>query len=228
MFPRRHATDVQGTPACGQERAGFHSVLSSDQESLPNSVSEGFVPKIKGAVLLDSVKSIKARGGDAELSRIVASLNGNARAIFEGPIYPWEWYPLDAFTDFLEADIRETAGGNPEALIARSEKVIETQLRGIYRVFVKLGSPGYVVKRIASVHQTYFEGTEIIPEVDDAASGATVKYIGFKGRHRILEYAIIGFYRKALEISGAKQIAVRFSVPISDDAPYSELIITWA
>jgi hypothetical protein len=185
------------------------------------------VPKIKGAVLLDSIKSIKARGGDTELARITGKLEGNAKAVFEGPIYPWGWYPLDAFTDFLEADIRETANGNPEALIARSEKVIEAQLRGIYRVFVKLGSPGYVVKRIASVHQTYFDGTQVIADVEDN-SRATIKYVGFRGRHRILEYAIIGFYRKALEISGAKQAAVRFSVPISDETPYSELTITWA
>lgn len=182
-------------------------------------------PKIKGAVLLDSLKSIRARGGDAELARIVSHLEGEDRKVFETPIYPWEWYSLDAFANFLEADIRETAGGNAEVLVGRSEKVIESQLRGIYRIFVKLGSPGYVVKRIASVHQTYFDNSKVIAEVEGGS--ATIQYIGFKARHRILEYTIIGFYRKALEISGAKKVDVRFSVPMSDDKDYSELIITW-
>jgi len=184
------------------------------------------VAKIKGAVVLDSLKSIKERGGEQELSRIVARLEGEAKKIFEGPIYPWDWLELDHFTEFLEADVCETAGGNPEVLVGRSEKVIESQLRGIYRIFIKLGSPGYVIKRIASVHQTYFEGVAIIADVDDD-SRATIKYIGFKKRHRILEYTIIGFHRKALEISGAKQIAVHFNVPMSDDNPYSEITITW-
>jgi hypothetical protein len=39
-------------------------------------------------------------------------------------------------------------------LIGRSEKVIEGQLHGIYRVFVKLGSPEFVIKRISAVHST--------------------------------------------------------------------------
>jgi hypothetical protein len=105
--------------------------------------------------------------------------------------------------------------------------VIESQLRGIYRIFVKLGSPGSVVKRIASVHQTYFDGSQIIADMD-GDSRATIKYIGFKVRHRILEYTIIGFYRKALEISGAKKVDVHFSVPMSDDKDYSEVTVTWA
>jgi hypothetical protein len=184
------------------------------------------VAKIKGAVVLDSLKAIKARGGEQELARIVDRLEGEAKTIFHGPIYPWEWYSLDAFADFLGADVQETANGNPEVLIGRAEKVIESQLRGVYRIFIKLGSPGYVVKRISSVHQTYFQGIEIIADVEES-NRATIKYVGFKKRHQILGYTIIGFHRKALAISGAKQFAVNFSVPI-DDTPFSEVTITWA
>jgi len=43
-----------------------------------------------------------------------------------------------------------------------------------------------------------------------------------------MQYTIIGFFRKALELSGAKQVAVNFKVPMSDDAAYSEVAITWA
>jgi hypothetical protein len=40
-------------------------------------------------------------------------------------------------------------------------------------------------------------------------------------------FAIIGFFRKALEISGAKDVAVRFTVPIDQGAEFAELSITW-
>jgi len=52
--------------------------------------------------------------------------------------------------------------------------------------------------------------------------------MGFQSQHEIVGYAIIGFYRKALEISGAKQVAVNFTVPISAGGEYAELKITWA
>ena len=180
---------------------------------------------IKGTVLLDSISAIKSRAGEAELARIVNQLSPAARVSFEKPIQLSNWYPLDIFVEFLEVDIRETAGGNRETLTARSEKVIEAQLRGIYKIFIKLGSPGFVITRIAAVHATYFKDVQIIPEVQDRS--ATIKYIGFEKHHDIMEYAILGFFRKALEISGAEHVSLKFSVPISQGSAFSELTITW-
>lgn len=183
--------------------------------------------EIKGTALIDSIKAIKARAGEEEFARIVKQLNGEAKSIFEGRVSPSSWYSLDAFVDFLEVDLRETAGGAREVLIARSEKVIEAQLKGIYKVFIRLGSPSFVIKRIAAVHATYFHGIEIAPQLKDS-NEAVIRYVGFQSRHEVMGYAIIGFFRKALEISGAKDVKVGFSVPISADQGYAELTITWA
>jgi len=85
----------------------------------------------------------------------------------------------------------------------------------------------FVVKRIAAVHATYYHGIEILPEAHDS-NEAIIRYIGLKKRHEIMGYGIIGFFRKALEISGAKNVSVKFTVPISDDKEYAELTITWS
>lgn len=181
--------------------------------------------EIKGTVLLDTIAAIKARAGESELAKIFDQLRGEAKDVFERPIHPSSWYSLDAFVNFLDVDIRETANGDREVLTKRSEKVIESQLRGIYKIFVKLGSPGFVITRIAAVHATYFKGIQIIREIGNHR--ATIKYIGFQKHHDILQYTIIGFFRKALELSGAKQVVLNFSLPIAQGAAYSELTITW-
>jgi hypothetical protein len=100
-------------------------------------------------------------------------------------------------------------------------------LHGIYKIFVRLGSPEFVIRRIAAVHSTYFEGVEIIPEMKGANSAA-IQYVGFAPQHRIIGFVIIGFFRKALEISGAKQIDVHFRVPIEAGEKYCELVLKWA
>jgi hypothetical protein len=187
--------------------------------------SGGALAEIKGTVLLDTLAAIKARAGEEEVAKIMQHLSDETKAVFEKTIYVSAWYPLDAFVDFLEADIRETAGGNFEVLTRRSEKVTEGQLRGVYKIFVKLGSPGFVITRIAAVHATYFKGIQIIPEVEKHS--AVIKYVGFQKNHSILEFTILGFFRKALEISGAKQVSLKFTVPISAGGSYSELSITW-
>lgn len=185
------------------------------------------MPQISGSVLLDTIKAVKARSGDQELAKILAHLDGEAKLIFNSPIELWKWYPVDAFVGFLETDIRETAGGDRRVLIERSKKVVEAQLRGVYGVVVKLGSAKFVINRIATIHASYFRGVQIIPEIEDGPR-ATIKYIGFEKHHDIMEYIVIGFFLKALEVCGARDISVVFTVPISEGAAFSEVTIAWA
>jgi hypothetical protein len=181
---------------------------------------------IKGTAVLDTLEAIKARAGEEELEKIVGHLDEEAKEIFRKPISPSSWYSCDAFARFLEVDIRETAGGNEEELIERAEAVIDKQLTGIYKMFVKVGSPEFVIRRIAAVHSTYFDGVQIIPEMKGSKS-ATIQYVGFSRNHRIMGFAIIGFYRKALEISGAKKVDVQFTVPIEAGEKFCELTLRW-
>jgi hypothetical protein len=183
------------------------------------------VTDIKGRVLLDTLATVKERGGEQELSKIVKGLSDTSRKVFESPILFSEWYPLDAFAEFLEVDIRETADGDREVLARRSEKVIESQLRGIYKIFVRLGSPGFVITRISAVHETYFRGVKIVPEVEGHT--ATIRYFGFQKQHNIMEHTIIGFFRKALRMSGANRVDLKFNVAIAQAGPYYEVTITW-
>jgi hypothetical protein len=182
--------------------------------------------QIKGSAIKETIEQIKRRSGEAAFQKILGLLDDDARKIFESEIFSSTWYPLDFFTRFLEIEIRVLAEGNEEMVTRGAEAVIERQLRGIYKAFVKLGSPEFVIKRIAAVHATYFQGVPI--EVQMQAHGrALVKYTGFEKQHRIMGFAIVGFFKKALEISGAKDVAISFSTPIEEGKGYSELSIAW-
>lgn len=183
------------------------------------------VADIKGRVLLDTLAAVRERSGEQELAKIIKSLSNESRKVFESSILFSEWYPLDAFTEFLEVNIRETANGDREVLAKRSEKVVESQLRGVYKIFVRLGSPKFVISRISAVHETYFRGVKIIMEFE--RHSATVRYVGFQKEHNIMEQVVIGFFRKALAMSGANRVELKFTVPIAQAGPYSELAISW-
>ena len=182
------------------------------------------MPDVKGRALLDTLAAIKARD-EAGLARIVESLSEKSRKVFESPILFSDYYPLDAFAEFLDADVRETANGNYDELTRRSGKVVELQLRGVYRIFVRLGSPKFVITRISAVHQAYFRGVKIVPQIE--GHRATIRYFGFQKQHIVMEHVIVGFFRKALEISGATRIELKFTVPIAQAGPYAELTISW-
>ena len=183
--------------------------------------------QIKGSAIKETIEQIKLRAGEAAFQTILGLLDDETRKICEGDIFSSTWYPLDLFTRFLEIEIKVLANGNEEMVTKGSEAVIERQLRGIYKAFVKFGSPEFVIKRIAAVHATYFQGVPIDVQLH-GNSRALVKYTGFEKQHRIMGFAIIGFFKKALEISGAKDVVIQFTVPIEEGKGYSELSIAWS
>jgi alkanesulfonate monooxygenase SsuD/methylene tetrahydromethanopterin reductase-like flavin-dependent oxidoreductase (luciferase family) len=181
---------------------------------------------IKGTAILETINLIKSRAGEDALQKILALLDEDARALFKSQIFASTWYPLDPFARFLEVEIRVLADGKEEVVTRGAELATERQLRGIYKAFVKLGSPEFVIKRIAAVHATYFEGVPI--EVKIVGHGqAVVTYTGFEKQHRLMGFVIIGFFKKALEVSGAKNVAVRFNIPIEAGKGYADLSISW-
>jgi len=100
--------------------------------------------EIKGTALNDTIKGIKERYGDQTYKNIVDQLKGETRTLFErSHILPSSWYSLDAFVEFLEMYLKVAVQGNEQELIKRSEVLIKRQLSGIYKWFVKLGSPEF-------------------------------------------------------------------------------------
>ena len=184
--------------------------------------------KIKGTVLNDAVKAVKAQLGDQVYDAIVDLLEGETRALFERAfILSSNWYSLDAFVQFLEMDLKVTAQGNEQVLIKWSEASTERQLRGVYHMFAESESPELVIQRIAGVHQTYFQGVGIEASLLSAGK-AILKYTGFAKRHRLIGLTIIGFFRKALEMAGAKAVKAEYTTLIEDDKGYCELVLSWS
>jgi hypothetical protein len=182
--------------------------------------------QIKGTTVRDAIEGIRGRLGQERFDRLMSLLDEPSREMYRERIIATQWYPLDAFTNLLETDVREHDGGDPSKLVKRSEIVFEKQLTGIYRMFIRLGSPESLVKRIAAAHETYFRGSHV-DVVACERGAALIRYRGFEARHWILDYPIVGFYRKGLQLSGAKDPEVTMAVPLKLGKGYSALTLRW-
>ncbi len=184
--------------------------------------------QIKGVVVSDAIKAVKSRFGEQVYGSIVGQLKGETRELFERPnIIPSDWYSLDAFVEFLEMDVKVTAQGHEEELIKRAEVLVEQHLRGIYKLFIRFGSPEFVLNRLAVVHRTYFQGVDVEAAVRGPGRGI-VKYKGFAKHHRLIGMSIIGYFRKAFEISGARDVKAGFTTSIEEGKGYCELALAWS
>jgi hypothetical protein len=183
--------------------------------------------QIKGSAIKETIDQIKTRAGEDAFRRILGLLDQESQNVLRGEIFSSSWYSLDVFTRFLEVEIRVLANGNEEMITRGAEAVNERQLRGIYKAFVKVGSPEFVIERLAAVHTTFFQGVSV--NVESLGRGKVlIRYTGFETQHRLIGFAIIGFFNKALELSGTKDVAIHFVTPIQDGKEYSELSIAWS
>ena len=182
--------------------------------------------EVKGSVIVDTIDAIKGKFGDEVYNRILNNLNENDRKIFGNLVLDLGWYNLDGFVRLLEQDVSVTLNGDEKLLIARSEALFEKQLKGIYRFFIKLGSAEFVIKNLSLVHKTYFRGVSIDVKME-SSNRAAVRYTGFEKQHRIIGFSIIGFFKKALEMSGAKDVNPHYTTPIEENKGYCDLVITW-
>ncbi len=181
--------------------------------------------EIKGSVVLESITGIQRRG-EQSYAEVVARLDDETKQMIQSTISGSSWYPLHLFLRFLAAELEVSANGNEQVLVTRSEKTIERQLRGVYKVFVKAGSPEFLMKRIAAVHATYFNGVDIDFKLLGPGN-AVIRYTGFEPQHRLIGFTMVGFFRKALELSGATDRNVRFTTPVDAGKGYAELAVSW-
>jgi hypothetical protein len=182
-------------------------------------------PLVKGTVLLDALAVLHERLGVEAYLRLLTALDPAARQVLAGGALPGEWYSLEVLTGLMRTSMELNEAGEGQVM-ADAEELVTRHLRGVYAFFVRLGSPEWLIKRIAALHARYFRNLKISPTFE-GAQRARIRYEGLAPKHRILALGIVGFYRKALELSGARSREVRITVPIEAGTDCLELALSW-
>lgn len=89
----------------------------------------------------------------------------------------------------------------------------EIGLKGVYKVFLLVASPQYLMKRATRTMETFYQPSEIA--VTEQNGIYTVSIKKFKGITEALEYRIAGWIAKALELCKCKNIQYKLNSQIS-------------
>src|SRR4051812_3154699 len=113
--------------------------------------------EVKGTAVSVVPDFVEARHGASGVARWVGALRQKGRPIFASPGYSNPWYPLDAaFTEPAARVCDLFYGGSRHGAVRIGEFSADRALRGIYKFFVKLGSPEWLLTRASSVFSTYY------------------------------------------------------------------------
>ncbi len=180
--------------------------------------------EIKGVGLRGLLKYIKLNYPPG-VEPIIEKLPEAEKKVFDSPILTSNWYPYAAFGEVLKIMDREMGSGDMRACRKYGESAGGLDLSSIFKVFLKVGSPQFIIKRSDWFWKQYFRpgGMEIAETTDTMVKIRIVNFPIIKHHCVVME----GWMEKSLEMSGAKTPKVRELQCISEGAPYCEFICEW-
>jgi len=182
--------------------------------------------EIKGTAVKSIYEFVQKKFPD-RLKEWIDELPEASRKIMEEAIFATQWYPLDE------------AGGIPTKKLGLlfyddikkgawecGRFSAEMALTGVYKVFIKLATPSYIIDRATKIFSTYYRPTEL-SVVDKGKNSVKLHIQKFPSPDRVIEYRIAGWMERALEINNCKNINMKIPQSLTLGHPVTEINITW-
>lgn len=102
----------------------------------------------------------------------------------------------------------------------------ERAFHGVFKMFLLIISPRFIVKRIPRLFGTFYkpdeaEATMVTP------NKVVMRVLNMKSRSAIIEYRIAGWLERAFELSGCEKVKVEVIKSFAKGENYTEYEISW-
>lgn len=182
---------------------------------------------IKGTAVQSIPDFIKKNHSDRYADWLMA-LPPNSQKIFKGMIITSGWFPI---REALTIPLKTTAFffyNNDYEKTARTmgRFSADEALTGVYKFFIKIGSPRFLIDRSTSMMKTYFQPCEI-QVFYGTEKGCNMQITHFPEPDQIIEWNIAGWIERALEISGCKNTKAIVTKSMAKQEQLTEIQISW-
>ena len=158
----------------------------------------------------------------------INTLPEESKKIFTGLVMPTAWYPLkEAFIIPIEK-IGELFYDSAKIAAEKSGRYsAEKSLKGIYKIFVKVASPQYVIKRGSNVFSSYYKPARIKASSTSKKS-AKVTIYNFSKEEEVIISRVAGWIQRAAEITGESNVRTQISQTSENGDPTYFIDVNWS
>lgn len=183
--------------------------------------------EIKGSAVKATPDFVKEKFG-ARYTEWVKSLPEASRVIIEQPIYATTWYSL---TDSVIIPTQKAAdlffeGNSVKAANEIGRYSADIALKGVYKIFVRVSSPNFVLSRASSIFATYYQPADI-KVIDSSEKRAILQFSKFHPNDRLIMNRIAGWIEKTLEITLKSALKVDVENHIEGANLTSKITVMW-
>jgi hypothetical protein len=124
-------------------------------------------PHAKAAGFNSSLETVRQMVGAERFARFVATLPQEARELVEKPPLPVAWIPIEKIIPVHQGVWNELFGGDRKLVFEMGRRQLHADMSTIYRVFIRLLAPRFVLDRTARIWGTYTRGAGTLRLVRD-------------------------------------------------------------
>src|SRR5579862_1717661 len=104
--------------------------------------------QIKGNLLAARGRYVRETFGEEAVAGVASKLPPDLRALFDTPILPFAWYPLQAMTAIDRVIVDGPMKGQIGQMKHFGSTVARYDLPTVYKVLFKIGSPAFILGRM--------------------------------------------------------------------------------
>jgi len=183
--------------------------------------------KVKGTILT-SIQGFIKENFSNRYEEWKAALPADSKSIYSSSILATEWYPYQEglvipseilANLFYNKNIKKSAWE-----VGRYSA--EIGLRGIYKVFILIATPQFIMKRGGKILSSFYQPS-VLTIGNERAKGVDILITEFPEPTEIAEYRIAGWMEKALEICGVKNITIDINQSLTKGDDKTVYILNW-
>lgn len=183
--------------------------------------------KVKGAIL-SSIQGFVKDNFPNRYQEWFDGLSVESKSIHTNSIMASKWYsyrdglvkPSELLAKlFYNNDIKKSAWD-----IGRYSA--EVGLKGIYKVFILIATPQFVMKRAGKILSSFYDPS-VLKLGDVRPNGVDVHITEFADPSEVAENRIAGWIEKALEICGQKNITIKITKSLTKGDDKTVYIVDW-
>ncbi len=180
--------------------------------------------EVKGIAITPMRDYVKSQFG-SRYEEWLNSLSAESRKIVINPLAS-NWYPFQL--GLMEPTQKVCAlfhKGDEQGAWQVGRYSADHALKGIYSIFVKLGSPGFIVSRGTRIITQYYNPSEL--KVIENQPKKVVVQMVLGEPNSLIEKRIGGWMERAIEMSGQKIKTAKITKSMVKGDPATEYLLEW-
>jgi hypothetical protein len=168
----------------------------------------------------DALAFVRERFGTEGQRQILATLSDTDRevAVNQAELIH-SWVDVDVHVRLLNAVLTELADNKEALLWEMGEWIATRQLNTIYRMFLFVVSPEFMLQRSSTVFHTFYD--EGAMEVERRSPGLVdCTFRGFAAAQQPIELSITGWFAGAAKLSRAREVRLDITTSLREAKGY--------